>query len=196
MPALKNQKHEAFAQALAKGANQSDAYAQAGYKPCRQSASRLMTKADIAMRVKELQSAVVERFIVEEARVLQEAARIALADPRRCFDESGDLLPPKMWPDEVAATISSVEIDDRYDGAGDKRTHYRVKKVRFWDKNSAIEKLMKHLGSFEKDNLQRAGALADLPRDELKMIEDKLRALISARMAGGPVSPGSGRTTH
>jgi hypothetical protein len=72
----------------------------------------------------------------------------------------------------------------------------RIKKVRFWDKNSAIEKLMKHLGSFEKDNLQRAGALADLPRDELKMIEDKLRALISARMAGGPVSPGSGRTTH
>lgn len=60
MPVLKDPKHEAFAQALAKGKNQSDAYAAAGYKAkgasIKVNASRLLTNANIEARVRELQA--------------------------------------------------------------------------------------------------------------------------------------------
>lgn len=55
MPVLSDPKHEAFAQALANGKSQTDAYAIAGYKAHRQNASRLMTNDDVQARVKELQ---------------------------------------------------------------------------------------------------------------------------------------------
>lgn len=45
MPVLKNQRHESFAQALAKGMTASDAYTAAGYKGDRTAASRLFTAA-------------------------------------------------------------------------------------------------------------------------------------------------------
>jgi phage terminase small subunit len=45
--------------------------------------------------------------------------------------------------------ISEVTVDGAVVG--------QVKKVKLWDKNSALEKAMKHLGLFEKDNSQDKG---------------------------------------
>ena len=86
MPILPNPRHEAFAQARARGLSQDDAYAEAGYKPCRQNASRLMTNDDIRLRVEEIQAntaAKAEWSALERLELLQS---IALAnrekDPR------------------------------------------------------------------------------------------------------------------
>lgn len=54
MPVLPNQRHEAFAQALAKGKSAIDAHKIAGYKPDRGAASRLSAKVNIRARVEEL----------------------------------------------------------------------------------------------------------------------------------------------
>jgi hypothetical protein len=32
-------------------------------------------------------------------------------------------------------------------------------RVKFWDKNAAIDKAMKHLGAYERDNAQRSESL-------------------------------------
>jgi hypothetical protein len=56
MPALKNQRHEKFVLALFEGKSASEAYVIAGFKPCRQNASRLMAKDDIRQRLAELQT--------------------------------------------------------------------------------------------------------------------------------------------
>lgn len=61
MAVLTNPRHEAFAQALAKGMSQEDAYAEAGFKPHRQNASRLMTNDDVRQRVGEIQARVAEK---------------------------------------------------------------------------------------------------------------------------------------
>ena len=61
MPVLRNAKHEAFAQALAKGRSQEDAYADAGFKPHRQNASRLMTNDDVRRRVEEIKGRIAEK---------------------------------------------------------------------------------------------------------------------------------------
>jgi phage terminase small subunit len=61
MPVLKNTRHEAFAQALAKGMTATDAYAAAGYKGDRTAASRLSTNVNVSQRVGEIKSRVAEK---------------------------------------------------------------------------------------------------------------------------------------
>jgi hypothetical protein len=55
MPALKNPRHEAFAQTLARGMSASAAYAEAGYKANRHNAAALAREEHIRTRVTELQ---------------------------------------------------------------------------------------------------------------------------------------------
>src|SRR6516225_4596290 len=55
MPALKNPRHEALAQALARGMSASAAYVEAGYKANRHNAAALAREKHIRTRVTELQ---------------------------------------------------------------------------------------------------------------------------------------------
>jgi phage terminase small subunit len=54
MPVLRNQRHELFAQGLAKGLTQGEAYVQAGYRPSPSAPSRLFENVRIKERVEEL----------------------------------------------------------------------------------------------------------------------------------------------
>lgn len=54
MPALENPKHERFAQELAKGYSQAEAYASVGYKPSEPHASRLASSGKVSARVSEI----------------------------------------------------------------------------------------------------------------------------------------------
>ena len=54
-------------------------------------------------------------------------------------------------PPDLRATIASIEFDPET-GA--------VKKLRFWDKNAALDKAMRHLALFDRDNSQRMPNLA------------------------------------
>lgn len=70
MPVLDNQRHEAFAQALAQGKSATEAYELAGFKPSRHHASRLATKGNVQARVAELQGMAADRVVVDRAWVL------------------------------------------------------------------------------------------------------------------------------
>lgn len=77
---LKNSRHEAFAQALAKGKTATDAYTDAGYKGDRTAASRLSTNVNIAARVAELQGRAAAKAVVtieDIARQLDEDRQFA-----------------------------------------------------------------------------------------------------------------------
>ena len=83
MPVLPNPRHEAFAQALAKGKSATEAYALAGYKPNRSHASRLAANGNISSRVTELQQKVakkVEVTVESLAGELEEARQIAVRE--------------------------------------------------------------------------------------------------------------------
>lgn len=54
MPALKNPKHEKFAQAIVDGLKQGDAYEVAGYPRSPSAASQLANKSEVQVRVQEL----------------------------------------------------------------------------------------------------------------------------------------------
>lgn len=178
MPILENPRHEAFAQALAKGKTADDAYALAGFSPHRSNASRLSANDSVRDRVAELVSVGANRAEVTVTRVLKELARIGMADFRKAFDADGNLLPIQDWGDELAAAVSSVEVvtrglpgeaDDELDaqphgGALARKRSAKVEyvhKIKFWDKNSALEKIAKHLGMF----IERIGGPTGEPLD-------------------------------
>lgn len=77
MPALKNAKHEAFAQALAAGKSASEAYTSVGYKDSRSAASRLSAKVNIGQRVAEIVARVSEKAEWDAAARLKMLAEIA-----------------------------------------------------------------------------------------------------------------------
>ena len=74
---LRNTRHEAFAQALAKGMTADTAYRMAGYRAHRGSASRLRANANIQRRVAEITANAAVRAEVTKADVLRGLMREA-----------------------------------------------------------------------------------------------------------------------
>lgn len=79
MPALENARHERFAQELAKGKTQEQAYIDAGYSPdaARVNASRLMTNDNISERVDELKQEIAKVAVLDVAAVVTRLVRYA-----------------------------------------------------------------------------------------------------------------------
>jgi phage terminase small subunit len=175
VPALNNDRWERFAQGLAKGMPASEAYVSAGYVRNDGNASRLKGNEKVAARVEEIRNAGALRAEVSIQRVLQELGRIGFADLRQAFDGDGNLKPVAEWGDDLAAAVASVEVvsrslpgvadeDQEPQGHGGTLKRNRgaaveyVHKIRFWDKNSALEKIAKHLGMFV-EKVELAGAV-------------------------------------
>lgn len=154
---------EAYAQARAQGMQIVDAFVEAkphAAKWSRQSqhanAAKFENAEKVRERVKELLRPAMKRLDVSIERTLNEAARLAFFDARKLFDKDGKPLPITDLDDDTAAAIAGMEVLEQYEGSGQDRVFVGyLKKYKLADKNSAIEKLMKHLGMFAKDNAQK-----------------------------------------
>jgi phage terminase small subunit len=113
----------------------------------------------IAVKRKELS----QQLGLTSEQIIREAARIAFSDVRKLFDESGALKHTEEVDEGTAAAIASIEVVEACGMLAD-GTHVPryTKRVRFWDKNAALEKLMKHLGLFKDDNKQKTDAIGGL----------------------------------
>jgi hypothetical protein len=69
--------------------------------------------------------------------------------------------------------LSSVEFEQK----GSQDAPVFVRKVKWGSKAAAREQAMKHLGMFERDNEQRNGAMAGLPREMVQLIVERLRQM-------------------
>lgn len=174
----------AFAEAyIANKRNGKQAAIVAGFSPktAEVQASRLLKEIKVQELIAARSNELAEKHELTTESVIAELSKIVHADPRRLFGTDGQLLPVSEWPDGLAGAIASVEVDELFEGQGAQRKFIGyTKKVKLWDKNSAIDKAMKHLGLFEADNKQRAGALADLPREMVKAIVDRLKQMNAA----------------
>lgn len=130
----------------------------AGYKQTEKAAAttstRLLKKAEIQARLKELRLAQQKRVEVNADDILRELNRLGYSDLRRLLDDNGAVLPPKEWPDDIARAVASIkvreEFEDRQAYCEDcGRKMHRVltgytKEVKFWNKNQALHDLGKH----------------------------------------------------
>ena len=100
----------------------------------------------------------------QAARILEELSYVALADIRQAFDESGNLLPVHELPEHIARAISGIEVTEEFAGRGDLRVKTgTTKKVRFVEKNRALELAAKILGMLiEKREITKELTLEEL----------------------------------
>lgn len=90
-----------------------------------------------------------ERTQVTQDKVIQELAKIAFADIRELYSDTGSLKNIKCLEDNIAGAISSIETFEEYEGRGEDREYIGdTKKVKLLDKTKALELLGKHLGIF------------------------------------------------
>lgn len=167
---------------LQNGGNATEAAKAAGFseKRARATGAELVADRNIQRMIQRRRDKLQESSELKTERILREIAAIAFFDVRELFREDGSLKSPTEWPPHVAASVASIEVVEMAGGAavseegGVRHVPMYVKKIKIWDKNSALEKAMKHLGLFEKDNTQR-GALDGLPRELVQLIADRLR---------------------
>ena len=151
-----------FVQEMIKnGGNATQAAIVAGYsaKSAKVTGSQLLTDPNIAAQIEAARSVAVSKAEaitgVSIERTLRECGRIAYADPRKLFGPDGNPIPIPDLDDDLAAAVASIEHVEEFTGRGaDRELTGYTKKIKLWDKNSAIEKAMKHLGLFEKDHRQ------------------------------------------
>jgi hypothetical protein len=93
-PALKNPRHEAFAQALARGMSASAAYVEAGYKANRHNAAALAREEHVGTRITELQE--------EQLAIHKQATAEAVANAKVTIPCPHELLKkPEIQRDDI-----------------------------------------------------------------------------------------------
>lgn len=159
--------HQRFADEYLKDFNATAAYRRAGYAARGNSAEvnavRLLRKAQVAAYIESKRQALAEKADISTEATLRETARIAFADIGRLFDADGRLKPINEIDPDTRAAIASIDSETLYEGTGkDRRAVGTIVKVRLWSKTDALEKLMKHLGMYEKDNRQKTDPIRAL----------------------------------
>jgi phage terminase small subunit len=149
-------KQEAFALAYCRLMNASDAYREAYHagnmtpKTINEAASRLLKNSKVSARIAQLREPAIKASRLEIEETLHQLACVLRSDARRLFRPDGSLIPVHELDDATAAAISSIELDEKG----------RPKKIRLWSKTDAIDKAMRHLGLYERDNRQQGQNLA------------------------------------
>lgn len=108
---------------------------------------------------------------VTQERVLKEIARIGLFDPRKLFDNVGNPLPIQELSEDVAAAIAGLKVTQIGGKDGDEGVG-AVIEYKLANKNDALEKLMKFLGAYEKDNKQKNESLAEALMAGIQRLQD------------------------
>lgn len=108
MAVLKNARHERFAQLVAEGRSQDEAYKLAGYKPSRQHASRLATNGTVKPRIATIQAAVADEVKITVASVT--AGLMQIRDKAEALSDSAGLSVARLaWMD--AAKLAGLVVE-------------------------------------------------------------------------------------
>lgn len=165
---------------LSNGGNATDAAIQAGFSAssARRQGHRMTTDVHIAAMLDKRRAELCNTLEISTERILKERARLSFFDVRKLFDKNGQPLPITELDDDTAAAIAGIEVIEQYEGTGDDRVFVGfLKKYKLSDKGASLTALEKHLGMYEKDNSQKAGALEGLPRELVKLMVERLRVL-------------------
>lgn len=134
--------------------NATQAAIRAGYseKTAEQQGYQLLQIPSVSAAIAAASQRVAKSTGLTTERVLQEAMRLAFFDMRKLVHPDGRPKALNELDDDTAAALQGLEVavvGNAEVGVG------QVLKYKIADKNSAIERLFKHLGLFDKDNRQR-----------------------------------------
>ncbi|MCL5743199.1 MAG: terminase small subunit [Acidobacteria bacterium] len=126
-------------------------------------ASKKMALAKIQQRIKKLREQIAEKAVITETEVLNIAASLARATLADFYDDQGRIKPTSEWTDDMKHAAASLKTFEEFEGRGEDREYVGdVRELKLWDKNSALERLFKYFGMFEKDNKQKTDPIREL----------------------------------
>ncbi len=149
------EKQKKFCQEYIIDLNATQAAIRAGYseKTSRTIAAENLAKPNIQNYISDLQKNLQEKTEVTQERVIKELARIAFFDPKKLYDESGNLKNINELDEDTAAVIAGIDTTTYKNKDNSEES---TKKVKLCCKNSALDKLCKHFGMY-KENLHLTG---------------------------------------
>lgn len=112
--------------------------------------------------------------------IMADMARALRFDPRKLYDEKGQLKPIHELDDDTALCLTGIETVI-VKGTEGSETPLFVKKLKWESKATARDQALKVFGMYEKDNQQKAGALDGLPRELLQAMVQRLKVLNGQR---------------
>lgn len=134
--------------------NATEAYVRSGGrsrgKAANVTACRWMARQDVQKAIQAGVTKRTERTEITQDMVLAEYAKLAFLDPRRFFDEHGNLIDIHKLPADVAAALSAMDVTVERTGEDEegKPQFAMVRKIKFADKKGALDSVARHLGMF------------------------------------------------
>lgn len=109
MPSLRDRRVEIFCHRYASSLNKRQAAIDAGVSAARatQQAEEWLDDPMVQLRLDELLTPVLRASDVDRNKIIEQYARMAFHDPRRCFDDNGMILPMPMMDAEAAQGVRS-----------------------------------------------------------------------------------------
>jgi phage terminase small subunit len=163
------QRRKLFIEAyLSNGENVTQAAVAAGFseKTAASQGSRLLKSVKVQQELNSRREEVIAKVQRDTGitleRTLREIARGAFHDPRKFFDDAGNLKPIHELDDETAAALAGFDVTEEFSGRGQERERVGfTKKIKLADRKGYLDMLMKHLGGYKKDNEQGGEAVGN-----------------------------------
>lgn len=168
---------ELFAQNVAAGKSQSEAYRTAyprslkwNDKSVWEKASVLASNVNVSSRIAELKAAAVKRTEMTLDKTLQHMKEWIEFDPLDLMDENDCVKSMRDLAPNVRKSLSSIEVVEIFSGSGeDKHKIGELKKIKFYDKVRVADQFLKTFGAYAKNPLVDSKDL-DAIREILKDI--------------------------
>lgn len=154
------------------------------YANARSEACKLLTRPNVRAEIDAGMKAVSRYAKLKAAKVVKGLTTVALADPLDFLDrETGNILPLDQVPRRARMSVKSIKakvvsrkLEKFTDDAGDEQiaeVTTEIVEIGLNDRVAALDKLMKHLGQYMKDNEQKFGIKSEAEADALR---EKLKA--------------------
>ena len=117
-------------------------------------ASRLLSNNKVKLYINKRLAEMSDKAGITQERILREESRLAFSDIAEIF-KGKTLVAPDKLPEDVRRAIAGVKVKVKSYGEGASKRTETTYEYKFWDKGRALERVEKHLGMFEKDNIQR-----------------------------------------
>lgn len=109
-------------------------------------ASRLLSYDKVQAYLQAKKEKIAKKVEHSAERTLQEISRLAYQDVRKFYREDGSLIPIKELDDDAAAVIAGFDLEETFerDAEGKIIPKSRIKKIKRFGKDKALEMLAKH----------------------------------------------------
>lgn len=162
-------KQRALAAALPTAKSNEAAFLAAGYSASTARKKNQQVPQDVADVAAYIAGAALKGAVMEAQEVLAELAHTVRFDPIDIFDENDCVKPITQWPERARRALASVDVFEEWTKGKDPEFLGRTKRVKFWGKVEAADKLLRALGAYAPEKVEHthrieglSGLLAEL----------------------------------